>query len=117
MPTRFAPVVSTFGDLYALRKISFTHHCFTYRMRLRVKHQESGQLFQCRKMLSSSDGEYEFSGELAKKPPRSFARLPFVNRTDVDQAFEVVRRLLRQVNRGRALKSSGTKAFDPEATT
>jgi hypothetical protein len=38
------------------------------------------------------DGEYEISEKITKNPPRSVAILPFVNRTDSDQAFEVVRR-------------------------
>ena len=38
------------------------------------------------------EGEYEISEELRKSPPRTVAILPMVNRTDSDQAFDVVRR-------------------------
>ena len=38
------------------------------------------------------EGKYEISEELTKNPPRTVAILPMVNRTDSDQAFEVVRR-------------------------
>ena len=37
-------------------------------------------------------GDYEISETLKKNPPRSVAILPLVNRTESDQAFEVVRR-------------------------
>ncbi len=41
---------------------------------------------------SLPDGEYEISEELMRNPPRSVAVLPFLNTTDSDQEFEVVRR-------------------------
>ena len=40
------------------------------------------------------EGKYEISEELTKSPPRTVAILPMVNRTDSDQAFDVVRRTL-----------------------
>jgi parallel beta-helix repeat protein len=45
-------------------------------------------------VVPSVDGDYEISKEITKKPPRTVAILPMVNRTNSDQAFEVVRRTL-----------------------